>query len=102
METAMTIATRHAAPVQPHINGCTPRLNSTGCATYGNAVQSSGQQSSGAVRQPGEQRMNQELAERRQEEFAIIEQVVMQGDLSKLNPQQRVMYYNKVCASAGL
>jgi len=34
--------------------------------------------------------------------FALIEQVVMQGDLSKLNPEQRVMYYKKVCDSAGL
>lgn len=35
-------------------------------------------------------------------ELSIIEQVVMQGDLSKLNPEQRVMYYNKVCESQGL
>lgn len=34
--------------------------------------------------------------------FSIIEQVVMQGDLSKLNPEQRVTYYRKVCESAGL
>ncbi len=34
--------------------------------------------------------------------FALIEQVVMQGDLSKLNPEQRVLYYKKVCDSAGL
>lgn len=36
------------------------------------------------------------------DDFAIIEQVVMQGDLSKLSPQQRVTYYNKVCESCGL
>lgn len=36
------------------------------------------------------------------EDFSIIEQVVMAGDLSKLNPQQRVAYYNKVCESSGL
>ena len=35
-------------------------------------------------------------------EFALIEQVVMQGDLSKLNPEQRVKYYRKVCESSGL
>jgi hypothetical protein len=35
-------------------------------------------------------------------ELSIIEQVVMQGDLSKLNPEQRVTYYRKVCDSAGL
>lgn len=35
-------------------------------------------------------------------ELSVIEQVVMQGDLSKLNPEQRVLYYRKVCESAGL
>lgn len=35
-------------------------------------------------------------------ELSIIEQVVMQGDLSKLNPEQRVTYYNRVCESMGL
>ena len=34
--------------------------------------------------------------------LSAIEQVVMQGDLSKLNSEQRVMYYNKVCESVGL
>lgn len=38
----------------------------------------------------------------REQELSIIEQVVMQGDLSKLNPEQRVLYYRKVCDSAGL
>ena len=33
---------------------------------------------------------------------SIIEQVVMQGDLSKLNPEQRVTYYHNVCKSLGL
>ncbi len=37
-----------------------------------------------------------------QHELSIIEQVVMQGDLSKLNPEQRVTYYHKVCDSVGL
>ena len=37
-----------------------------------------------------------------QHELSVIEQVVMQGDLSKLNPEQRVTYYRKVCESAGL
>ena len=46
--------------------------------------------------------MNQELVEKREADFAIIEQVVMQGDLSKLSSEQRVTYYNKVCASSGL
>jgi hypothetical protein len=35
-------------------------------------------------------------------DMAVIEQVVLQGDLSKLNPEQRVMYYNNVCKSLGL
>jgi hypothetical protein len=35
-------------------------------------------------------------------ELSAIEQVVMQGDLSKLTPPQRVLYYNKVCESCGL
>lgn len=33
---------------------------------------------------------------------SAIEQVMIQGDLSKLNPQQRVEYYNTVCQSMGL
>ena len=33
---------------------------------------------------------------------ASIEQVVIGGDLSALNPQQRVQYYNTVCQSVGL
>lgn len=37
-----------------------------------------------------------------QHELSVIEQVVMQGDLSKLNPEQRVTYYRKVCESSGL
>lgn len=35
-------------------------------------------------------------------QLSIIEQVVMQGDLSRLNPEQRVIYYRKVCESSGL
>ncbi len=35
-------------------------------------------------------------------DFAIIESVAIQGDLSKLTPQQRVIYYNKVCESMNL
>lgn len=33
---------------------------------------------------------------------AIVEQVVIQGDLAKLSPAQRVAYYNRVCESMGL
>lgn len=35
-------------------------------------------------------------------DLSIIEKVLMQGDLSKLDPTQRVVYYNKVCESLGL
>jgi hypothetical protein len=45
---------------------------------------------------------NNQISIAEKEEFELIEQVVMQGDLSKLNPKQRVMYYNKVCESTGL
>lgn len=34
--------------------------------------------------------------------MAVIEQVVIQGDLSKLTPVERVTYYKKVCESIGL
>lgn len=37
-----------------------------------------------------------------QQQLSVVEQVVMQGDLSKLDPQQRVLYYQKVCESMGL
>jgi hypothetical protein len=38
----------------------------------------------------------------KKEDFSAIEQVVMQGDLSKLTADQRLQYYNSVCESAGL
>lgn len=38
----------------------------------------------------------------KEHDLSIIEQVVMQGDLSKLNPEQRVTYYHTVCKSIGL
>src|SRR5271154_138464 len=36
------------------------------------------------------------------QELSIIEQVVVQGDLSKLSPEQRVLYYRQVCDSIGI
>jgi hypothetical protein len=44
------------------------------------------------------------LAEKKamEQQYSIIEQVVMQGDLGKLTSEQRVMYMRKVCESAGL
>ena len=41
-------------------------------------------------------------SEQDQEQFSIIEQVVITGDLAKLSSQQRVAYYNRVCESVGL
>jgi len=38
----------------------------------------------------------------KEHDLSIIEQVVMQGDLSKLTATQRVTYYHKVCESIGL
>jgi hypothetical protein len=38
----------------------------------------------------------------RQNQSETIEQVVIQGDLSRLTPQQRAGYYGKVCESLGL
>jgi len=38
----------------------------------------------------------------KEHELSLIEQVVMQGDLSKLSPEQRVTYYHSVCESIGL
>lgn len=38
----------------------------------------------------------------KEHDLSVIEQVVMQGDLSRLNPEQRVTYYHKVCESIGL
>lgn len=33
---------------------------------------------------------------------SVVEQVLLSGDLSKLSPEQRLSYYNNVCASLGL
>ena len=38
----------------------------------------------------------------KQDGGAVLEQVLIQGDLSKLKPEERVMYYRKVCESQGL
>ncbi len=93
----MGLSEKKAAPRNHHID-CPPRQSSSRCGNnHIPAVVSS--QSSGATK-PGDT-MSQELAKREQE-FAVIEQVVMQGDLSQLNPEQRVLYYRKVCESSGL
>ncbi len=38
----------------------------------------------------------------KQQGMAVLEQVVIHGDLSKLSPEDRVMYYKQVCESVGL
>lgn len=82
-----------------------PRLGSSRCGNYHTVANVSNQSSSGVLTQnlknPGD-KMNQELIAKKEQDFSIIEQVVMQGDLSKLNPEQRVTYYRKVCESSGL
>lgn len=95
---------RNAAPVTPHREG-PPRHNATACAAYANAAARLNQPF-GAARKPEGNGMQQEISviesHEEAQEWALIEQVVMQGDLSKLTPKQRVFYYNKVCKSAGL
>lgn len=46
--------------------------------------------------------MTTQLAVREQGDAAIMEQVVVQGDLSGMRPEQRVNYYRMVCQSLGL
>lgn len=48
--------------------------------------------------------MSNELATKQQmtELSSAVEKVLVQGDLSKLSPEQRVEYYRKVCESMGL
>ena len=82
-----------------------PRLSSSHCGNYHNSAVVSNQSSSGlhnANKRNSGDKMSQELMIQREQEFAIIEQVVIQGDLAKLSPEQRVMYYRKVCDSVGL
>ena len=43
---------------------------------------------------------NEELVVK--QDAQLMESVLLQGDLSKLNPAQRVSYYHKVCESLGL
>jgi len=46
--------------------------------------------------------MTTDLANRGSIDATVLEKVLIQGDLSKLTPQERLMYYNKVCDSLGL
>ncbi len=45
--------------------------------------------------------MNQ-LSLKQESQASVIESVLIGGDLSKLSPEQRVIYYNNVCDSVGL
>lgn len=46
--------------------------------------------------------MVNELAKTTEERMAVLEKVVVEGDLSKLSPAERVIYYRNVCESLGL
>jgi len=46
--------------------------------------------------------MGNAIMKQDEQQFAIVEEVVVSGDLAKLNPAQRVQYYNRVCESLGL
>ena len=46
--------------------------------------------------------MAHELAKVTEEKAAVLEKVVVEGDLSKLSPAERVLYYRQVCESLGL
>ena len=47
--------------------------------------------------------MTQAVAESRSDEMAaLVESVVVQGDLARLQPAERVSYYRSVCESLGL
>lgn len=83
-----------------------PRLHSSRCGDYDTPAFGFNQLPSDSVNlihsKSTGKKMNQDSMPILQDEFSLIEQVVMQGDLSKLNPSQRVTYYRKVCESAGL
>lgn len=46
--------------------------------------------------------MANELAKMTEERMAVLEKVVVEGDLSKLSPAERITYYRNVCESLGL
>lgn len=81
-----------------------PRLNSSRCGTYDSPASGFNQsafEGRPLITKKGD-KLSQELAIRKNEEYALIEQVVMKGDLSQLTPEQRVLHYRKVCESSGL
>ena len=46
--------------------------------------------------------MTQAVVERPEELASVVESVVIQGDLARLKPEERVRYYRSVCESLGL
>lgn len=46
--------------------------------------------------------MSTQMVEKKADAFAVMENVVIQGNLAQLTPEQRVMYYRQVCESVGL
>lgn len=46
--------------------------------------------------------MTQAVVERPEELASVVESVVIQGDLARLKPEERVSYYRSVCESLGL
>jgi len=46
--------------------------------------------------------MTTDLMVKNNADVVILEKVLIQGDLSKLTPKERLFYYNKVCSSLGL
>lgn len=51
---------------------------------------------------PGKGRSRRWMMLAKKEGWEVIEKVVVEGDLSKLTPQERVLYYRQVCESLGL
>lgn len=103
----MTFFKQDAATGKHHVDG-PPRLISSRCG-HNNTPAAGLNQSlcdqSKTQKEKAGVKVNQELIQSsasKEVELSVIEQVVMQGDLSKLDPQQRVTYYRKVCESAGL
>ena len=93
---------KRAAPGRYQRTGAPPRQPSR-CDTYHSGASAFGQSPNGAKNlnnSPNGDKMSLAVATKSQE-FSLIEQVVMQGDLSKLTSEQRVVYYNRVCEKRG-
>jgi hypothetical protein len=102
MESIMSV--RQIAATGKHQIDGPPRLISSRCGANHTPAQVSLQQLSGVTSIPktGDRGKMQQDIVKKTEDFSVIEQVVMQGDLSRLSPEQRVTYYRKVCESSGL